>query len=111
VKRIYTNGTCRITERRYVFAIGSHIAFREQQIGRIDAVFVHELNGIRRLFVKLTELHYTGARDQVLDLPLVTVGEELIVGLPSVAAKKLYIVDLEKKDTTVVVDWSSIQFL
>ena len=107
---IYTNGTCRITERRYVFAIGSHIAFREQQIGRIDAVFVHELNGIRRLFVKLTELHYTGARDQVLDLPLVTVGEELIVGLPSVAAKKLYIVDLEKKDITVVVDWT-IQFL
>ena len=56
--------------------------------------------------MKLTELHYTGDRDQVLDLPLVTVGEELIVGLPSIAAKKLYIVDLEKEDATVVVDWS-----
>jgi hypothetical protein len=58
----------------------------------------------------MTELYYSRARDQVLDLPLVTLGEELIVGLPSIAVKKLYIVGLEKEDTTVVVDWS-VQFL
>lgn len=88
--------------------MGGHLEFGNGRIGRLDGIFVHEVLGIDRLFVKLTELAYTGNRDEILDLPLVELGEEVIIGLPAITAKRLYVIDL--RDTTVLVDWS-VQFL
>jgi hypothetical protein len=100
----------RITQRRYVFAIGSHLRFRNGRIGRIDGIFVHEMLRLDRLFIKLTELIPTGVIDEFLELPYVTYSSEVIVSLPTINTKQIYVVDIESKDATVLVDWS-IQFL
>ncbi|KAN0083487.1 hypothetical protein V8E54_002575 [Elaphomyces granulatus] len=101
--------TDRATERRYVFAMGNFIEFELDRIGHIDAIFVHELTHECRLFVKITEAQRTGRCNPVLNLPLLRLGgQELIIGLPLINAKKLYIVPLDKE--MVLVDWS-IQYL
>ena len=75
--------------------LGGHLQFRPgDRIGRIKGFFVHNLLGVERLFVKLTELLRTGLRDEALDLPLLTLGEDIIVGLPQIAAKRLYVVGI-----------------
>ena len=37
------NGTCRITERRYIFPLDSHVSLWRATIGRVDPVFVRAL--------------------------------------------------------------------
>ena len=104
-----SSDSCRATERQYVFAMGNFIEFELDRIGHIDAIFVHELTHECRLFVKITEAQRTGRCNPVLNLPLLRLGgQELIIGLPLINAKKLYIVPLDKE--MVLVDWS-IQYL
>ena len=66
------------------------------RIVRIDGIFAHEIRGIKRLFIKITEVHPTVNRDPILDLPLYRLNDSAdeikIVGLPSVCPKRLYII-------------------
>jgi hypothetical protein len=64
------------------------------------------------LFAYCQPIRLTGDRDSVLDLPLVEpYGSLMLLGLPSILGKKLYIVDVSDVDEELVlVDWS-IQFL
>jgi hypothetical protein len=39
-----------------------------------------------------------------VDLPFVTIGRKIIIGLPIIVIKKLYIVELEKEDIIVLID-------
>jgi hypothetical protein len=60
---------CRATERRYDFAMGDFNEFELNCIGRIDAIFVHELSRERRIFVKIAEAQRTGQCEPVMTLP------------------------------------------
>jgi hypothetical protein len=51
--------------------MGNFIEFELDRIGRIDAIFVHELTREHRLFVKITKAQRTGRCDPVLNLPLI----------------------------------------
>lgn len=108
--RFYDN--FRSLERRIVFGIGDFVSFGSQQrIGRIDGIFVHELLRKRRLFIKIREFLRTGNQDVDLGLPNLVVGDEVIVGLPNVLSKKLYIVDVgTEQQEMILVDWE-IQYL
>jgi|ERR1700761_8583749 hypothetical protein len=66
------------------------------RIVRIDGIFIHELFGTKRLFTKVTEVEDTGVRDRILDLPLLrlanSANDDMIVGLPSIKSKRIYII-------------------
>ena len=67
----------------------------------------------RRLFALVLPVRETGERDEVLDLPIVErCGAKVLVGLPSISARKLYIINIGDVDgeCLVWVDWE-IQFL
>jgi hypothetical protein len=66
----------------------------------------------RRLFALVRQIRSTKERDEVLDLPIVEAfGSDILVGLPSIKAKKLYIINVgDMEESLVWVDWS-IQFL
>jgi hypothetical protein len=85
-----------ITERRTVLKVGDFVEAKGR-LGRIDHLFVQTLLHKRRLFANVTwlEEEVTG-RDQVLDLPIFHFekkqGRFSFVGLPSILAKKVYMV-------------------
>ena len=74
--------------------------FREEEIERLDAIFVYELSSeTRRLFANITRvLKHSDSTDDVLNIPVLRcTSERVMVGLPAVAAKKLYIVSVERR--------------
>jgi len=85
-------------------------------MAQVKEICIHEHTSLeppgRRLFAYCQPIRLTGDRDSVLDLPLVEpYGSLMLLGLPSVLGKKLYIVDVSDVDEELVlVDWS-IQFL
>ena len=66
----------------------------------------------RRLFTLVRLIRLTNERDEVLDLPIVEpYGSDMLLGLPAISPKKLYIVDVGDVDECLVlVDWE-VQFL
>ena len=102
--------------------------FRQAEIGRLDAIFVHELSvGCRRLFAYVTRVlvqsDAVGSMDAVLGIPVLQCTKErVMIGLPAIAAKKLYIVPVERRknsnelclggsDMLLYCNWTDIQFL
>jgi hypothetical protein len=106
----------RIEERRIVFARGDYIEYGQGSLGQIKEICLHEHTDLepvgRRLFALVRPVQPTGERDKVLDLPIVEpAGSDVLVGLPSITAKKLYIINIGDVDECLVwVDWN-IQFL
>ena len=91
----------RVTERRVVFKIGDFIQYRGTDLGRIQEVLIHteDVTMIRRAFLKVLKVDLTSPerRDPVLDLVLrrlVASDTIELVGLPSVSAKKIYMVPM-----------------
>jgi hypothetical protein len=110
--------------RRYVFACGDHIAFRDDSnnsesgggaIALIDHIFIHKPSDVSDdtyIFIVIIPVKVLDEKDDVLDLHKVIYEtyEPRIIGLNSVAAEKLYIVPVEKTGDTVLVDWQ-VQWL
>jgi hypothetical protein len=94
--------------RRFVFTRGNYVAYHDDKIGRIDQIFLHEEDGVERIFAVLAKMELRGDRDELLDLPLVSAEGPIIVGLPAIQPKKLYFVDINDDDTVWVkweVEW------
>jgi len=91
--------------QRYVFACGDHIAFRDNSNNS-------ESGGDTYIFIVIIPVKVLDEKDNVLDLHKVIykTNEPRIIGINSVAAKKLYIVPVEKTGDTVLVDWQ-VQWL
>ena len=92
--------------RRYVFSRGDQIRYHDNQMGRIDQIFIHSMNEQQRLFILVTPINILDEKDEVLGLHRVQymIQEPLIVGINAIAATKLYIVRIDD-DTVVWVDW------
>jgi hypothetical protein len=105
----------RVTERRVIVSRGDFIQHKGG-MAQVKEICIHEHTSLeppgRRLFAYCQPIRLTGERDFVLDLPLVEpYGSLMLLGLPSILGKKLYIVDVSDVDEELVlVDWS-IQFL
>jgi hypothetical protein len=91
------------TEHRIVFRLGEFIQHHGSNVARIDHIFVHELDGKRRVFVALSRVDTSGnLRDEVLGFRLWTlqrkdVGAGLdIIGLPSILAERVYLIPVTK---------------
>ena len=107
------------------YEIGDFILFRGGEIGKLDAIFIHELSvGVRRLFVRATRAsRHSSSIDAVLDIPVLCCTEEqIMIGLPAIDAKKLYIVPVEQRrhgdelclggsNMLLYCNWTDIQFL
>ena len=81
---------------------GDYIIVRQTLVACIEFAFVHELvRGIRRLFVQVKKVEQLeDRRDGVLDVPLLYQTERtLVVGLPGVRGKKLYILPIEDRNS------------
>jgi hypothetical protein len=65
-----------------------------------------------RLFALVRPIRLTDKRDEVLDLPIIEpYGLDMLLGLPAISPKKLYIIDIGNIDEyLVLVDWD-VQFL
>jgi len=105
----------RTSERRIVLSRGDYIE-HSGGIAQIKDICVHEHTSLqppgRRLFALVRPIRFTDERDELLDLPIVeSYGSDMLIGLPAISAKKLYIVDIGDVDECLVlVDWE-IQFL
>jgi hypothetical protein len=98
--------------RRYVFACGDHITFRDNSnngesggdaIALVDHVFI-AMFLTTHIFIVIIPV-------KVLDEKVIyKTNEPRIIGINSVAAKKLYIVSVEKTGDIVLVDWQ-VQWL
>jgi hypothetical protein len=88
-----------------VFSCCDYVEYGPGRLGRINHILVHELRRERQPFLILSEVIQTGARDDVLDLPLLELKHEgeLIVGLPSIRPTRLYVVDVGSG--VVLVEW------
>jgi len=97
-----------VIEQRVAFAVGDfvEVASRSKvpgasstRIVRIDGIFAHKLHGKERLFTKVTEVIQTDIRDRILDLPLLRLADnpddDMIVGLPSIYSKRIYIIPVK----------------
>ncbi|KAI9749068.1 MAG: hypothetical protein M4579_007019 [Chaenotheca gracillima] len=92
--------TDRASQKRLTFKTGDFIRYRGDQIGRIDFSFIHEIvRGDRRILLWISEVEAeTLEKDRVLELPLLRMkGSQIIVGLPAVVGKKIYIVPWEEQ--------------
>ncbi|OJD23595.1 hypothetical protein ACJ73_05047 [Blastomyces percursus] len=92
------NGSSRSTPQ-----IGDYVYYRGSvSIGRIKQLFIHEImRGARRLFAYLTPVRVTdSAIDNVLQLPICDLNRsaEVIVGLPNIGIKRLYMIPYGKAE-------------
>jgi hypothetical protein len=85
-------------------------------MAQIKEICVYEYTDLepsgRRLFALVRPIRFTDERDEVLNLPVVeSFGSDMLLGLPAISPKKLYIVDIgDINECLVLVDWE-IQFL
>jgi len=84
-------------------------------IALVDHVFIHKPSDVSDdtyIFIVIIPVKVLDEKDNVLDLHKVIykTNEPRIIGINSVAAKKLYIVPVEKTGDTVLVDWQ-VQWL
>ena len=106
------------------YQVDDYILFRQGEIGRLDAIFIHELSlDSRRLFAYVTRVSkHSAPEDIVLGIPMLRrTKERIMIGLPAIAARKLYIVSVEHSkdgelrlggsDMLLYCNWTDIQFL
>jgi hypothetical protein len=85
-------------------------------MAQIKDICVHEHTSLqpagRRLFALVRPIRFMDERDELLDLLIIEpYGLDMLIGLPVISARKLYIVDIGDVDECLVlVDWE-IQFL
>ena len=111
----------RPTEQRVTFTSGHYIRYRNNQLGQLQHIMLHELRGKKRLFAVILKVIPSAiGKDWVLKLPLLQATDErVVVGLSAMKGDKLYIVpsSMEGYGPTVLggknllwIDWP-IQFL
>ncbi|OAF61570.1 hypothetical protein VC83_02235 [Pseudogymnoascus destructans] len=84
-----------ISQRRITFETRIAFFVRGSTMCRFDMGLVHErVLGEKRLFVLVTELEDCGEEDELVMLPLVRIknSTQMIVGLPGIGTKPVYIV-------------------
>jgi hypothetical protein len=76
--------------------MGDFLECRGGKVARIDQLFVHELQGIKRVFAKITAAERTvNQRDDILELPTYRLADgEFIIGLPTISSKRLYMLSV-----------------
>lgn len=88
-------------QTRITYSIGDFVYVERTddvpRIVRIDGILIHERRTAQHLFIKCTYVVETNQKDIVLDLDLLQLadnpaGDELIIGLPAITSKPLYIV-------------------
>ncbi|KAI9747998.1 MAG: hypothetical protein M4579_007339 [Chaenotheca gracillima] len=95
------------TNKRLSFQVGDYITFRQDCVGRIDYIFVHEIvRGDRRMFLWVTMVEtcqpQQQEKDNVLGLPLLKLKDaKSVVGLPAVSGERIYMVPLKERDGVV----------
>jgi hypothetical protein len=102
--------------RRFVFACGDHITFRDNSndggstIALVDYVFIHRPSDVSDdtyIFIVIIPVVVLDEKDDILDLHKIIykTHEPQIIGINSVAATKPYLVPIEKTGDTLLVDW------
>jgi hypothetical protein len=80
---------------------------------RLDAVFVHELDGKRRIFLVITNVWQAAeSLDNVLQLPCTQIGtQQTIIGLPACAPRSfIWSLSIQSFEIRVVASISSGSF-
>ena len=103
------------SERRVVFSRGDYIKY-SSRIGQIKEICLYEHIQLypvsRRLFALVRPIRLTKERDKTLDLPLVKeYSSDILIGLPLIKPKKLYIINIGNMQEDLVLVDQSIQFL
>jgi len=97
------------SERRVVFSRGDYIEY-SGGMGQIKEICLYEHSQLypvsRRLFALVRPIRLIEERDETLDLPLVKeYGSDILIGLPLIKPKKLYIIDIgNMQEDLVLVD-------
>ncbi len=90
------------TLKAKAYRSGDFVYYHHQQIARLNQLFVHELNPIRRAFAVISKVQDTALKDPVLNLPLLrfTVNDQGLnmIGLPAIDFNKLYILPVSERD-------------
>ncbi|ELR08418.1 hypothetical protein GMDG_08639 [Pseudogymnoascus destructans 20631-21] len=90
----------RTIQRRVSFEAGNSFVVRDNTMARFDIGFIHEsFHGEKRLFALMTIIEECNKEDPMVMLPLVRVrtSSQMMVGLPAIGSKALYIVDIDPK--------------
>ena len=119
----------RHSQHRVTFQVGNFITVFDDQLARLDGVFLHELSpGRIRIFatIKLVIDLQRPRKDPVLETPLLIISDtDLIVGLPAIRAAHNYLLyvktnskvnpkrlSLEQGGTRLLLHWNhNIQFI
>jgi hypothetical protein len=76
-------------------------------MAQIKDICVHEHTSLqptgRRLFALVRPIRFTDERDKLLDLPIIeSYGSDMLIGLPVISARKLYIINIGDVDECLV---------
>ena len=89
-----------ISERRVTLVMNDYVKFRDQEMTRLNHLFVQKLNFARRLFANIFRVVKIDERNEILNLSLLhyTAQSEKwdIVDLSTIRFKKLYILSVKK---------------
>lgn len=72
--------------KRWAFRIGDYVELSDGSIARVDGIFAHDLDGVRRGFAVVTIARVSEDRHAHLGLPFVDDGEPHIIGITTVKA-------------------------
>ncbi|KAI1485633.1 hypothetical protein F5X96DRAFT_674446 [Biscogniauxia mediterranea] len=92
--------TDRATNDRFTFSMGDYVQFSrdgENRFGRVDHIFVLDNFDDRHIFIILTPVRSTNARDALLDLEVMEEQNDdaIIVGVTAIAPVRLYMVKVD----------------
>lgn len=87
------------------FEAGNSFIVRGKTIARFDIGFIHKrVRGEKHLFALVTMIEECDKEDLIVMLPLVRArtSSQMIVGLPAIGSKALYIVDIDPKQRYIL---------
>lgn len=85
---------------RVSYKINNFIIFREEEIKRLDVIFVYKLlSKTRRLFINITRvLKYSNSTDNIFNILILRyISKRVIIRLLIVATRKLYIISIKRR--------------
>ncbi|KAI1104417.1 hypothetical protein F4804DRAFT_332300 [Jackrogersella minutella] len=92
-------------KHRKTFSVGDYVTYRgkdhrdtDAKLGRIDGIFVHDLERVRRVFIVFTQSSISDDRHRLLDLRIVCDDKPMIIGATAIEPQSMYIVDTEDTD-------------
>ncbi len=80
---------------RLTFAVGDFVQFHNDKTGRLDHIFLHDMSGLRYIFLILTKLRKLAPLERVLGVPRMELTDEpVLIGLPAIQGSQRYIIDI-----------------